>query len=137
MARVFVDTNVFIYAVDSGEPEKRDIARASLDELAAAGELVTSTQVLQEFYNIAVRKIGLRSVVAERCVREFARNDTVQMSVEIILAGIGLHRSASLSIWDAFVIQAAIVSDCEQLLSEDLQHGRQFDQTVILDPFKA
>ena len=39
MARVFVDTNVFIYAVDSGEPEKRDIARASLDELAAEFDL--------------------------------------------------------------------------------------------------
>ncbi len=46
MARSFVDTNVFFYAVDARDPGKQKRARALLAELARAGEGVVSTQVV-------------------------------------------------------------------------------------------
>jgi predicted nucleic acid-binding protein len=43
--RVFIDTNVLVYAVDRADPTKRDRARAVLS-LGADGGLVVSAQVL-------------------------------------------------------------------------------------------
>ncbi|EAR23425.1 PIN domain-containing protein [Nitrococcus mobilis] len=135
MTRVFVDTNVLVYSVDPSEPSKRDASRRILLELARTGEIVTSTQVLKEFYNIALRKIGLASNVAERCVREFARNEVIEVSVEIILAGIALHRAYSLSFWDALIIQTAVTGDCDRLLSEDMQHDSRYEGLLVWNPF--
>lgn len=54
-ARAFIDTNVFVYALDDAEPDKRDRARSLLAEEHEAA--VVSTQVLGELYVTATRKL--------------------------------------------------------------------------------
>ena len=55
--RVFVDSNVWIYAVDADEPVKQPRARAVLDP-PTSDTLVTSAQVLGEFYVTITRKLA-------------------------------------------------------------------------------
>jgi predicted nucleic acid-binding protein len=47
--RTFFDTNVLLYLFDVGEPEKSEAARRAFGD-TQPGDLVVSTQVLQEFY---------------------------------------------------------------------------------------
>jgi predicted nucleic acid-binding protein len=41
----------------------------------------------------------------------------------------------SLSFYDALIVQAAMVSGCQQILSEDMQHGARFGAVQIVNPF--
>jgi predicted nucleic acid-binding protein len=56
-ARTFVDTNVLIYAHDVDAGRKHEVAQAVLRDLWNERAGVVSTQVLQEFYVNATRKI--------------------------------------------------------------------------------
>ena len=50
MSKIFVDTNLFVYAIDQKEPEKKEKARAVLEKITTGHHPVVSTQVIKEFY---------------------------------------------------------------------------------------
>lgn len=135
--RTFFDTNVLVYLFDSGSPAKQERARALFEEHARTGQIVLSPQVLQEFY-VTVRKKLARPLSAEEAgvsVRHFSSFPIVPVDSATILRAIELHQSASLSFWDALIIQAAAEGNCKRVLSEDLQDGRRFGDLVIANPF--
>lgn len=135
--RVFLDTNVLVYLFDRGAPKKRDAARRLLVSHGAELELALSTQVLQEFYVTVTRKLAkpLPPEQAERAVRDLARLPVVPASVNLVLAAVALSRRAGFSFWDATIIEAALHSGAQELLSEDLQDGREIEGMRIRNPF--
>jgi predicted nucleic acid-binding protein len=133
--RVFVDTNVFVYADDASAKIKRLRAREVLSGLVRDRRAVVSTQVMQEYYAAAIRKLGLAPEKARMRVERLHRLDTVVVRPEIILGAIDLHRLHSLSFWDALVIKAASVAGCGRLLSEDLNEGQVIERVRIVNPF--
>ncbi|MGB9776100.1 MAG: PIN domain-containing protein [Anaerolineae bacterium] len=56
-SRIFLDTNVLVYAYDRSEPEKQQQAIRVLDALVVRGRGAVSTQVLAEFFITVTRKI--------------------------------------------------------------------------------
>jgi predicted nucleic acid-binding protein len=133
--RRFLDTNVLVYADDLDAGTKRERARNLLDDALASGEGVVSTQVLQEFFVISTRKLGVEPALARRKVELLARMDLVRIDLDLILAAIDLSRLHSLSFWDALILRAASAAGCGRLLSEDLQHGQVIDGVRIENPF--
>ena len=132
--RVFVDTNVFVYADEAGGT-KAEQARDVLRPLIADRSLVVSTQILQEYFVTAIRKLKLAPDVARRRVEHLARFDVVIVRPEHILGAIDLHRLHMLPFWDALVIRCASVAGCRRVLTEDLHHGAVIDGVQIESPF--
>jgi predicted nucleic acid-binding protein len=135
--RQFFDTNILVYSQDPREPKKREIARALIGEAIGADAFVLSTQVLAEFYAACVRRKLLGPIQVLRLVQLWSEHDTVSHTPDLVVRGLGLHQHHSISMWDAFVIQAALDARCDVLLSEDLQHGRRFGDLEIRNPFAA
>lgn len=135
--RVFVDTNVFIYADDNDAGPKRDRARAVLGEIVPAGRAVVSTQVLQEFFVVATRKLAMSPERARQRVDILAQLDVVLVRPDLVLGAIDLHRLHSVSFWDALVLRCASSAGCARLLSEDLGAGQVIDGVRIENPFAA
>jgi predicted nucleic acid-binding protein len=133
--RVFVDTNVFVYADDASAKTKRPRARQVISELIRDRRAVVSTQVMQEYYVAAIKKLGLAPEKARTRVERLQRLDTVVIRPDMIVAAIDLHRLHSLSFWDALVVKAASVAGCGRLLSEDLSEGQLIDGVRIVNPF--
>jgi predicted nucleic acid-binding protein len=133
--RVFIDTNVVIYACDRTAGDKRIRAREVLAPLLRERRAVISTQVLQEFFS-ATRKLNIPAEQARYYVEKWSRLDVVVIRPEVILGAIDLHRLHMLSFWDALVIKSASVAGCGQLLSEDLNHGQKIDSVTIENPFR-
>src|SRR5882762_4829536 len=52
----FIDTNIFVYAHDESDPKKAQKARQLLIECMDSDKGRISTQVIQEFCNVALRK---------------------------------------------------------------------------------
>ena len=135
--RSFFDTNVLIYADDTGQLEKQSIAIALFEQHRRDHTGAVSIQVLQEYFVTATRKLGLEANAARRKVELIAEFDVVVPEVDDVLAAIDLHRLHGFSFWDALLVRAAKRSGCRVLLTEDLQHLRDVDGVKIVDPFRS
>lgn len=136
-ARCFVDSNVLLYADDNSAGPKRDRARELISELMSTGTAVLSLQVLQEYFAVATKKLGIPADRARQRIELLGRLDVVILGVEDLLSAIDLHRLHQFWIWDALVIRAALNAGCRVLYSEDLQDGRRIDGLEIVNPFKG
>jgi predicted nucleic acid-binding protein len=137
--KTFLDSNILVYSVDESPAEKAKHARA-IELLSAEPEsLVVSTQVLQEFYVVATRK--LRSPLSEEraanAVRGIAKLDVVGVDTSLVLAAIDTARTVRISLWDALIVEAASRAGCDRVLSEDLNEGQAIRGVTIEDPFAA
>jgi len=135
--RSFFDTNVLIYTDDDADPGKQKTALALLERGWLAGNIILSTQVLQEYFNAATRKLGLDAETARRKVELLARQEVASITPPDILQAIDLHRLHTLSFWDSLIIAMALKSQCRVLYSEDLQHDRRFGDLRVVNPFLA
>jgi predicted nucleic acid-binding protein len=131
----FLDTNVLVYAFDASDRPKRAIAQQVLGD--ASIDIVVSAQVLSEFYWTVTRKLtpGLPEDLAHDVVRNLAEGEVVPLDAGLVDAAIALARRHDLSLWDAAIVVAAQRSGCDELLTEDLNHGEVIAGVRIRDPF--
>ena len=127
----FADTNVLLYLL-SADPAKADRAEALLGE-----RLTVSVQVLNEFANIARRKLSMAwpeivdvlGLVRQRCA---VRPLTLAVH-ELALALVQRH---ALAWYDALIVAAAADAGCSTLFSEDMQEGLRVGKSLtIRNPF--
>lgn len=135
--RVFLDTNVLVYAFDDSDPAKKNRALEILGQVGKQLQAVVSTQVLQEFYVVVLRKLkqALSEDEAEGAVQRFAKLPVVLIDKAMILSAIRTSRAHQLSLWDALIVQSAKESGCRKLLTEDLQHGQRIGSLQVENPF--
>ena len=136
--KIFIDTNIMIYAYDVSAVEKHQIASHILSDLWNSGLGVLSTQVLQEFFVNIAQKIQkpIDKKLAKEIVRDFLRWQVVVNNGDSILDAIDICDKYRYSFWDSMIIEAAIKGGAVFLMSEDLQHGQVISGVTIRNPFK-
>lgn len=135
LPRTFLDTNVLLYAEDSKEPRKRQLAVTLILEHRRQRTGVVSLQVLQEFFVNATQRLRVDPGVARYKVEFHARFHVVEPKAADVLAAIDFHRLHGTSYWDALILICAKQSGCRVLLTEDMQHGQVIDGVRIVNPF--
>ena len=137
--KVFFDTNILVYVFDKDEPAKATIARHWLREVGNQGNLILSTQVLQEFYVAVTKSMNpkMPHLQAAELVNGFAEFPLVQVDKLLIAKAMQRHRTREFSFWDSLIIEAALQANCGTLLSEDMQDGRIIHGLTIFNPFKT
>lgn len=135
--KVFVDTNVFIYAYDRSDGAKHELAGEIITGLWNSGNGVTSTQVLQEFFVKVTRKIPqpMEGGLAKEIIADLLKWDLVINDGESILDAVDIHLRYGYSFWDALIIESALEAGASFLLSEDLSHGQTLRGLTIRNPF--
>jgi predicted nucleic acid-binding protein len=134
----FVDTNILLYANDQTAGEKQRKSAELLRDLWGNRQGVLSTQVLQEFFYNATRKLSLplNIPVARNIVHAYSMWLKEPITDTTLLGAIDIHTSLGFSFWDSLIIKAALETDCETLYSEDMQHGQVIDgRLTIINPF--
>lgn len=136
--RVFVDTKVWVYAVDDGEPAKQALARAAIAP-EPDKDLVVSAQVLGEFFVTVRRRFAqaLPEADAIALVERMRQLPVVAIDGDLVAAAIASAASWQVSYWDALIVEAARAAGAEVLLTEDLQDGRMLGGVTIVDPFRG
>ena len=135
--RAFVDSNILVYAHDSGAGKRHRTAADLVRQLWNSRTGVLSTQVLQEVWvNLrrkAARPVGRDEALA--LLRDYGRWEVVTNSTESVLEAIRLEERYGLSFWDALIVQAAASAGVVTLYSEDLNAGQSYDGVVVMNPF--
>ncbi len=136
-ARIFVDTNVLVYAYDADAGKKHEIARDLVARLWRSREGTLSTQVLQEFYVTVTRKLltPLDPTTARRVVATYQGWPLMTIDVMCILDAIEISERNQLSFWEGLIVAAARQAGAERVMTEDLQSGRPIEGLVIESPF--
>jgi predicted nucleic acid-binding protein len=114
----FLDTNVLVYAYSEDDLLKQDIAVNAID----AHRCIVSTQILNEFCNVCIRKLHypidrIRKSINEilnACALFVVNENTIKEALEI-------HMRYQYSYYDSLVIASALKCGYMLLFSEDLQ----------------
>lgn len=135
--KVFVDTNILLYAHDKDAGTKQRQAAGRLRKLWDAESGRLSTQVLQEFYVNVTRKI--RKPLGLDLAREIVRNYGLwvesPISPRTIVRASEISEIWRLSFWDSMIVAAAEQDGAAELLSEDLHPGQVIAGVRIVNPF--
>lgn len=131
----FIDTNVLVYAEASDEPSRQARALRLLRELKRTGEGVISTQVLQEYCSVALRKLRLDSSYVRMQLKAHEQFEVVQVTPTLIHGALDLHQTRSLSFYDALIVWSAKISGCSTLYTEDLNAGEVIHGVRLVNPF--
>lgn len=134
--RSFLDTNVLIYSVDRADRTKQETALDWIARLAKERTGVISTQVLQEFFSAATRKLGIAPLQARQHLRDFRVFDIVQVTPAIIEEGVDCSILHTISFWDGLIVASASAARCAELISEDLAEGQIIEGVVVRNPFR-
>jgi predicted nucleic acid-binding protein len=134
--RSFLDTNVLIYSVDRADATKQETALGLIARHAKDRTGVISTQVLQEFFSAATRKLGIAPLQARQHLRDFRVFDIVQVTPEIIEEGVDCSILNTISFWDGLIVASASAAKCAELISEDLADGQVIEGLIVRNPFR-
>ncbi|MGX2030900.1 MULTISPECIES: PIN domain-containing protein [Methylocaldum] len=130
-ARVFADTNLFIYA-ESENGEKTTRAISIIEDRP-----VISVQVINETVSVLTRKYGFTLAEAHDIAESLLDLcEVVPVETATLREAFRLVRRYPLSHWDSLIVAAALLANCDTLYSEDLQHGQVFDgRLTVVNPF--
>jgi len=136
-SRIFVDTNILIYAHDLDAGSRHDIAASAIEELWENENGVMSTQVLQEFYVNITRKIKtpLSQARARGIIENYLSWHIEVNESDTVLLASEIEERHLLSFWDALIIAAACRAKVDKILTEDLNHGQKIEGILIENPF--
>jgi predicted nucleic acid-binding protein len=136
--RFFLDTNIFAYSFDSDTPAKQKRARDLILHGIKTRKAVVSYQVVQEFFNLALRKFShpMNIAEAEQYLQTiFQPLLAVQSSHTLFSQALRLEDKHRLSWCDALIVAAAVESQCAILYSENMHDGHRFEELQIKNPF--
>ncbi len=129
-ARIFLDSNIVLYALNGGE-DKKSIA---LDLLEAHPFL--STQVLAEVSSVCLKKFKFLSPVVDQWLTLLTRSAEVRViSVQEIREALKIGARYHYSFYDSLIIASALEAKAEILYTEDMHHGQAIESLKIINPF--
>ncbi len=136
--RIFVDTNVLVYAYDRSEPEKQKRALEVLDRLVMTEAGVISTQVLAEFFVAVTRKISAPLSVIEgyeRIENHLQAWTVIELTGMIVLEAARGVRDHQFDFWDAQIWATARLNQIPVVFSEDFSAGTVVEGVRFVNPF--
>jgi predicted nucleic acid-binding protein len=136
MSKVFIDTNILAYSMDNHNSIKKKKCRDLLRKAHHDQQGVISTQVMQEFYITATKKLGADPLIVKEVLLSLDRFETVTITPEIIQEAIDCSIISRISFWDALIISAAQSARCEKIWTEDLNHGQIIRGVLIENPLR-
>jgi predicted nucleic acid-binding protein len=134
--RIFVDTNILVYAHDLSAGDRHAKASAVIESLWEAETGVISTQVLQEFYVTVTRKIRnpLKPVEAREIIRNYLAWPLQINDAEMTIWASEIEEKNCLAFWDALIVAAALRLQAQKIITEDLNHGQIIEGILVENP---
>ena len=134
--KIFIDTNVLIYAYTEKEIKKQNTALKIL--YSNRKNIVISTQIVNEFSSVLIRKYKVKPDILFPRVKEFFTLFNVALiHYSTIEKAFDLIQKYNFSYYDSLIVSLALENECSILYSEDMHHGLIVENKLkIINPFK-
>ncbi len=131
--RIFIDSNIFLYAFSDLDNKKRAIASKII-----AQKNIISTQVVNEVSSNLIKKLKFNNdeiyKFIESCYNRYIVENIEQKT---FLNACKFRDKYHLSYYDSLIVSSAVLSGCDILYSEDMQDGLLIDERLmIINPFR-
>jgi len=136
--RIFIDTNVLLYIhlFDEESQDKRRALQNMLHKRIDA-ELIINVQVINEFYNVLLRKNIEDNVIQEKINSQLEICSASELSLKTVFSAWELRKKYKYSYWDSLILASALENSCSILYSEDMQHDQVIEDNLkIINPFE-
>ena len=135
--QVFFDTNILVYAYDTHEPSRQEIAKDLILKNIRSRSGYVSIQVFGEFYNVITRKIPepLSSEDARDAISYLSILNIIEMDIDLVHRSIDTHQEYGITYWDSMIIAAAERANCTKVLSEDFNTSQLYHGIIAENPF--
>ena len=134
---VFIDTNVWVYALSGQDNVKRRIAIDLIAKSFRNDAICVSSQVLKEFANFAFKKTKKSAAQINEMLSRIASYGFVAETKELVLASVTGKEEWQVGFYDALIIEAANKAGCSILYTEDLNDGQVYGDVLVVNPFRA
>jgi predicted nucleic acid-binding protein len=127
--KAFIDTNVLVYLYSEDEVEKQAYAYDAIEKY----DCITSTQVLNEFSNVCIKKLCMPVEIINQSIDEIVANCLLTVvDKEVIKKALELHRKYGYSYYDCLVLASALSYNCKYLLTEDLKADQVIENNLTI-----
>ena len=133
----FIDTNIFVYFADGRDRKKQSVARAVLSEAIGNPQYVVSSQVMNEFANVAMKKLSMTEDEVRQYVESFLGVRVVMQQQVWTLRALEIKKQHGLQFYDSLMLAAAEDAGCSEFLTEDLNDGQMYGGVKAVNPFKG
>ena len=132
----FIDTNLFVYFVDRRDVGKWRVAREIVSAAIGSPGFLITPQVLNEFANVALKKLSMTEDDVRACVEEFLRIRVAVQRPEWTCRALEIRKQYTLQFFDSLLLAAAEANGCDEILTEDLADGQTYCGVRAVNPFK-
>ncbi len=134
MSKIFIDTNILAYNLDKSDRDKSEKCRNILKLFKSENVGVISTQVMQECYVTATKKLKIDPFKVKNILHSLENFEVVTISPTVINEAIDCSVISQISFWDSLIVCAAEQAKCEKLWTEDLTDGQVIRGIQIQNP---
>ena len=131
--KIFVDSNIFLYAFDKRDSYKQQIAKRIILK-----DIIISSQVVNEVSNNLLKKFKMSNTqiysFVESCYHKY---DVIDFNRYIFFKGCEIRDNYNLSYFDSLIVASALFMKCTILFSEDMHHNQKIENLTIINPFKG
>ena len=132
---VFIDTNVWVYALSAQNHAKKTVAVNLIAKSYREDVICVSSQVLKEFANFAFKKTAKSAVEINAMLAKIGSYTFVADTRELIADGVVGKETWQVGFYDALMIAAANKAGCSTIFTEDLNNGRKYGNVTVVNPF--
>ena len=132
---VFIDTNVWVYALSAQNHAKKTVAVNLIAKSYREDVICVSSQVLKEFANFAFKQTAKSAVEINAMLAKIGSYTFVADTRELIADGVVGKETWQVGFYDALMIAAANKAGCSTIFTEDLNNGRKYGNVTVVNPF--
>lgn len=138
--KIFIDTNIWIYAFlsEKGDKEKNKLILRFLKSEIKQNLITTSIQCINEFHNVLSKKYFIECKEIELYINGICEiSQVIPLNIYVYWKALDLIKKFNFSFWDSLIASAAVLNDVEIIYSEDFQNNLKIEKNLkILNPFK-
>ena len=131
---IFLDSNIFVYSADAADKAKQSRAYSIIKNAVDNPSFVISSQVLNEFSNVALSKLRKSVFEVARFIRLFRRIRVVPVVPDLTLEALLIKDQYGLQFYDSLLIASAVANGCNEFWSEDLGNGVVYSGVKVINP---
>jgi predicted nucleic acid-binding protein len=137
--KIFVDTNILVYAHDLSAGRKNTTARNLIQELWENRTGCLSIQVLQEFFVTVTQKVPQPMEIepAKSILQDLSYWKIHEPKANDVIQAVNIQARHRVSFWDAMILQSAIQLECSLIWSEDFNPGQVYNNLKVVNPFQV